>query len=65
MPDELGANRTAFGDDGGDDGAIFEGLTSTMTGRTYCLPRETAIVPVLVGCPSSWWMTNAGDDLSM
>ena len=53
-----GANRTAFGEDGeddladdgrGEDGAMFEpaleGLTSTMTGRTDCLPlREVAMV---------------------
>ena len=53
-----GANRTALGEDGeddladdgrGEDGAMFEpaleGLTSTMTGRTDCLPlREVAMV---------------------
>ena len=66
-PDVFGAKRTALGDDGGDEGAMLdptlEGLTSTMTGVTNCLPRDVGIVVV-----DDWYslLTNViGDSVSV
>ena len=54
------------GDPGGDDGAMFdgptlEGLTSTMTGVTFCLPRELGIVATA----ALFLLTNRGESFSV
>ena len=59
-PEVVGANRAFLveGDPGGDDGEMLEGLTSTMTGVTVCLPREEGIVATA----ALRWLTKRGND---